>query len=158
MYFVDCFTIEGYNVFVTIEFFPYVSIMEERFSQDPSNDGTQEFGNVDTFLNYIITNRCRFTLLCFISLLEYFHCWTISLLGWAFHLCWPICCRKPFKLLKILVGPNLGVKQKMESFKISLIALVLASLIIIFFKEKTSSMTTSNYTLHPKLSEYIVPP
>ena len=39
--FVYCFTIEGHNVFVTIEFFPHVSIMEEGFSQDPSNDGTR---------------------------------------------------------------------------------------------------------------------
>ena len=39
--FVYCFTIEGHNVFVTIEFFPRVNIMEARFSQDPSNDGTR---------------------------------------------------------------------------------------------------------------------
>ena len=39
--FVYCFTIEGHNVFVTIEFFPHVSIMEEGFSQDLSNDGTR---------------------------------------------------------------------------------------------------------------------
>ena len=38
--FVYCFTIEGHNVFVTIEFFPHVSTMEEGFSQDLSNDGT----------------------------------------------------------------------------------------------------------------------
>ena len=39
--FVYCFTIEGHNVFVIIEFFPRVNIMEARFSQDPSNDGTR---------------------------------------------------------------------------------------------------------------------
>ena len=39
--FVYCFTIEGHNVFVTIEFFPHVSIMEEGFSQDASNDGAR---------------------------------------------------------------------------------------------------------------------
>ena len=46
--FVYSFTIEGYNVFVTIEFFPHVVIMEDFLSTDPSND---DFGDVDTLLN-----------------------------------------------------------------------------------------------------------
>ena len=45
--FVYSFTIEGYNVFVTIEFYSHVIIMEEFFSMDPSDD---DFGDVDTFL------------------------------------------------------------------------------------------------------------
>ena len=42
------FTIEGYNVFVAIEFFSHVIIMEDFLSMDPPDD---DFGDVDTFLN-----------------------------------------------------------------------------------------------------------
>jgi len=45
--FIYSFTIEGYNVFVTIEFFPYVLILEDFFSLEPMND---DFGDVDTLL------------------------------------------------------------------------------------------------------------
>ena len=45
------FLVEGYNVLVTLEFFPHVSTMVEKSSQNPSDDGTQEFSNVDTFFN-----------------------------------------------------------------------------------------------------------
>ena len=47
--FVYSFTIEGYNVIVTIEFFPHVLIiLEDFFSLEPMDD---DFGDVDTFLN-----------------------------------------------------------------------------------------------------------
>ena len=47
--FVYSFTIEGYNVIVTIEFFPHVLIiLEDFFSLEPM-DG--DFGDVDTLLN-----------------------------------------------------------------------------------------------------------
>lgn len=49
--FVYCFLVESYNVLVTMEFFPHVSMMVEKSSQNPSDDGTQEFSNVDTFFN-----------------------------------------------------------------------------------------------------------
>ena len=39
---------EGYNVIVTIEFFPHIVILEDFFSIDPTND---DFGDVDTLLN-----------------------------------------------------------------------------------------------------------
>ena len=42
------FTIEGYNVFVTIEFFSHFVIMEDFLSMDPSDD---DFGDVDILLN-----------------------------------------------------------------------------------------------------------
>ena len=48
MVFVYSFTIEGYNVFVTIEFFPHVFRMEDFLSMDPSDDG---FGDIDTLFN-----------------------------------------------------------------------------------------------------------
>ena len=46
--FVYCFTIEGYNVFVTIEFFPHVVIMEDFLSMCPSDE---DFVDVDDLLN-----------------------------------------------------------------------------------------------------------
>ena len=45
--FIYSFTIEGYDVIVTIEFFPYIIVLENS-SPKPMND---EFENVDTFLN-----------------------------------------------------------------------------------------------------------
>ena len=46
--FVYCFIIECYNVYVTIEFFPHIIIMEDFLSMGPSDN---DFGDVDTFLN-----------------------------------------------------------------------------------------------------------
>ena len=47
--FVYSFTIEGYNVFVTIEFSPHIIILlEDFFSMDPMDD---DFGDLDTLLN-----------------------------------------------------------------------------------------------------------
>ena len=45
--FVYSFTIEGYNVIVTIEFFPQILILEDFFSLEPLDD---DFGDVDTLL------------------------------------------------------------------------------------------------------------
>ena len=47
MIFVYSFTIEGYDVTVTIEFFPHIIVLEDSSSKS-TND---EFENVDTFLN-----------------------------------------------------------------------------------------------------------
>lgn len=57
--FVYSFTIKGYNVIVTIEFFPHVVILENFFSLDPMDD---DFGDVDTLLIYEIINGLRFIL------------------------------------------------------------------------------------------------
>ena len=43
-----CFTIESYNVFVTIEFFPHVIIMEDSLLMGPFDN---DFGDVDTLFN-----------------------------------------------------------------------------------------------------------
>ena len=45
--FIYSFTIEGYDVTVTIEFFPHIVVLEDS-SLKPMDD---EFENVDTFLN-----------------------------------------------------------------------------------------------------------
>ena len=45
--FVYSFTIEGYDVIVTIEFFPHVIVLEDS-SPEPVDD---DFEDVDTFLN-----------------------------------------------------------------------------------------------------------
>ena len=45
--FVYSFTIEGYDVIVTIEFFPYVIVLEDP-SPEPVDD---DFEDVDTFFN-----------------------------------------------------------------------------------------------------------
>ena len=47
MVFVYSFTIEGYDVIVTIEFFPYVIVLEDS-SPKPMDD---DFEDVATFLN-----------------------------------------------------------------------------------------------------------
>ena len=46
--FVNSFLIKGYNVFVTIEFFPHAIIMEDSLLIGPSND---DFGDVNALLN-----------------------------------------------------------------------------------------------------------
>ena len=45
--FIYSFTIEGYNVIVTIKFFLHIIVLENS-SPEPMDD---EFENVDTFLN-----------------------------------------------------------------------------------------------------------
>ena len=45
--FVYSFIIEGYNVIVSIEFFPQILILEDFFSLEPLDD---DFGDVDTLL------------------------------------------------------------------------------------------------------------
>ena len=45
--FIYSFTIEGYDVTVTTEFFPHIIVLEDS-SPEPMDD---EFENVDTFLN-----------------------------------------------------------------------------------------------------------
>ena len=47
MIFVYSFTIEGYDVTITIEFFPHIVILEDS-SPKPMND---EFEDVDVFFN-----------------------------------------------------------------------------------------------------------
>ena len=47
MIFVYSFTIEGYDMTVTIEFFPHIIVLEDS-SSESMND---EFEDVDTFLN-----------------------------------------------------------------------------------------------------------
>ena len=68
MTFVYSFTIEGYDMTVTIEFFPHIIVLEDSSSESMDD----EFENVDTFLNLWIFNGWRFIMLCFILLLEYF--------------------------------------------------------------------------------------
>ena len=47
MIFVYSFTIEGYDVTITIEFFPHIIVLKDS-SLEPMDD---EFEDVDTFLN-----------------------------------------------------------------------------------------------------------
>ena len=68
MIFFYSFTIEGYDMTVTIEFFPHIIVLEDSSSESMDD----EFENVDTFLNLWISNGWRFIMLCFILLLEYF--------------------------------------------------------------------------------------
>ena len=49
--FTFCFTIEGYNVFVTMEFFSHIDVMIARSTMDPPNPDTQGLPEVNTFLN-----------------------------------------------------------------------------------------------------------
>ena len=47
MIFVNSFTIEGYDVIVTIKFFLHVIVLEDSFPEPVDDD----FENADTFLN-----------------------------------------------------------------------------------------------------------
>ena len=86
--FVYSFTIEGYDVIVTIEFFPHV-IVSEDFSPEPMDD---DFEDIDAFLNCETTNGWKFILLCFILPLEYFTAENILLLGYFFiAVCFLLC-------------------------------------------------------------------
>ena len=91
--FIYCFLVKSYNVFVTTEFLPHVSMMEVEFSQDPSNDGTQEFGDVETLLNLYNNSLLG---ICF----PLFHYWTISssniYCSGLFPFVLTNCCRKYF--------------------------------------------------------------
>ena len=46
--FIYSFTIEGYNVIITIEFFHHVLVLEDFFSLEPMEN---DFGDVNTLLN-----------------------------------------------------------------------------------------------------------
>ena len=49
--FTFCFTIEGYNVFVTMEFFPYIDVMMAESTINSPDQDTQEPPKMNTFLN-----------------------------------------------------------------------------------------------------------
>ena len=49
--FTFCFIIEGYNVFVTIEFFPYIDVMMAKSTISSPDQDTQGPLGVNTFLN-----------------------------------------------------------------------------------------------------------
>ena len=48
--FVNSFSIEGYNVFVNIKFFPHAIIMKDSLVIGPSDD---DIGDVNTLLNLL---------------------------------------------------------------------------------------------------------
>ena len=86
MVFLYSFTIKGYDVTVTIEFFSHIIVLEDS-SLESTND---ELEDVDIFLNLWISNGWRFILLCFILQLRYFtaeifYCLVIYLLQYAFY-------------------------------------------------------------------------
>ena len=45
------FTVKGYNVFVTIEFFPHIDVMMAKSTVDPIEQNTQELPEVNALLN-----------------------------------------------------------------------------------------------------------
>ena len=49
--FTFCFTVKGYNVFITIEFFPYIDVMMPTSTINSPDRDTQEPLGVNTFLN-----------------------------------------------------------------------------------------------------------
>ena len=46
-----CFTIAGYNVFVTMKFFPHIDVMIAESTVNPPDQDTQGLLEVYTFLN-----------------------------------------------------------------------------------------------------------
>ena len=49
--FIFYFTVEGYNVYVTIEFFPHIDVMMAESTINSPNQDTQGPPRVNTFLN-----------------------------------------------------------------------------------------------------------
>ena len=49
--FTFCFIVEGYNVFVTIEFFPHIDVMIAESTINSPDRDTQGPPRVNTFLN-----------------------------------------------------------------------------------------------------------
>ena len=49
--FTFCFTIEGYNVFVTMELFPHIDVMMAESTVNPPDQDTQGLPKLNTFLN-----------------------------------------------------------------------------------------------------------
>ena len=49
--FIFYFTVEGYNVYVTIEFFPHIDVMMVESTINSLNQDTQGPPGVNTFLN-----------------------------------------------------------------------------------------------------------
>ena len=49
--FIFCFSIKVYNMFVTMEFFPYIDVVVAENTLDPFDQDTQELPEVNTFLN-----------------------------------------------------------------------------------------------------------
>ena len=45
------FTVEGYNVYVTIELFPHIDVMMAKSTMNSPNQDMQEPRGVNTFLN-----------------------------------------------------------------------------------------------------------
>ena len=68
MIFTYSFTIDGYDVTVTIEFLPHIVVLEDS-SLELTDD---EFKNIDIPLVCKVTNDWRLILCCFTLLLGYF--------------------------------------------------------------------------------------
>ena len=99
--FVYFFTIEGYNVFMTIETFCHVIIMEDSLSMGPSDN---DFG--DVHFTQFMKSLTLGGLLSFVL----FYCWNILLLG-CFFLLWDFLFVLTCLLLQmfwVFVGPNLS--------------------------------------------------
>ena len=45
------FTIEGYNVFITMKFFPHIDVMIAESTINPPDQDTQELPEMNTFLH-----------------------------------------------------------------------------------------------------------
>ena len=64
--FTFCFTIEGYNVFITMKFFPHIDVMITESTINPPDQDTQGLPEVNIFLNlfnnWLLDFKCNFTL------------------------------------------------------------------------------------------------
>ena len=63
--FIFYFTVEGYNVYVTIEFFPHIDVMMAESTINSPNQDTQGLPGVNTFLNlfnhWLLDSKYNFT-------------------------------------------------------------------------------------------------
>ena len=75
--FVNSFSIEGYNVFVNIKFFPHAIIMEDSLLIGPFDD---VFGDVNTLLNLWNYKQLEVYTVLFYFIAKSFSCYAISLL------------------------------------------------------------------------------
>ena len=63
--FIFYFTVEGYNVYVTIEFFPHIDVMMAESTINSLDQDTQGLPGVNTFLNlfnhWLLDSKYNFT-------------------------------------------------------------------------------------------------
>ena len=145
--FTFCFTIEGYNVFVIMEFFPHIDVMMAKSTIDLPDQDTQGIPEVNTFLNLFIhwlqNFKYNFTLPLENLFFLYYQNWTTTILINYYEVFLLGCCYfvkvQPLFLAWIGLSPHqkpLGIISRAHCW-------VLVGFPIFYSKASISPSTTS---------------